>query len=1206
MTILEHDVQILKSQVLADVPEGGGAATGVEIIDGVSNNLFPDISELDRVYGAVNLRKVFVGIRTADTDGYFGAHVIVSDPPDDPDVSCVLFNTESPFDTRVSAASRVESYLAQGSVYAGQLFGNHLTGQMTVTLIQRTNVALPAVGGTLDLRKNEGLSTLTEQYVRIIDVEASERTFADDQGEFVRLVVVLKISDQLQADFPGFEARRLDAALDYTGKTKVYDTVVADAARYYGIIDTTEIAHVGDFTAEVDGIFTQLVPSSRAETPIADARVNQRAAALVAGTTTPLVQTNVLLFTTTHPLYVGGGILPGSLTVVRSSTTVIDNGGKLESGGVSIGTVDYANGLLQLATDIFGTATDVMTITYTPVGTPTAVTESVGIPVTQMSQALTYVVSLEPIPARGSLQVSYLAQGRWNVLQDDGSGALRGSDPTLGAGTLNFSTGTVALTLGALPDVKSKIILSWAPKVVAPKTTPSNLVSSPKLSIPIDFPSALVPGSLALSWNDGAAKTAGDASNVLTGDATGTVMYGYGHVDFSPNNLPAPGTVLTVAANLATQHRDTVLAFTESGSNWLGTIGTNIKPKSLRVSVFGSFPNRQYPGSDYTAYQLVQLIDDGSGNLKGMGGVTLGTVNYTTGLLTIGKTASITTNQGVWETISPLGGGSDPKFIRYTGQADRAVTLTITNGAPGGDVIYPPWTWWSGSQTEAARAEYAGADGAPTSFTIVLDHFRILASLLPGHALSLGTAFSVGDKRYVLIEDGKVVFDVSTTTGAGTEAGTAVPTTGTITITNWQTPASPNVTKWAGVQAPPLSGADTTLLTDGVTFRTASAPLVSGGFSMQGTFADGTTFNVTANADGYINSSGVIGYVDYQTGVGEVRFGTPTSGTGAGILSVAYLGVPTITNATMKQAQADTIRYNAVAYSYLPLDSDILGLNPVRLPSDGRVPIFRTGTVAVIHHTAKTSPATVSNGQTVSVGRTRLARLRVIGADGVTIEAGFTRNLDAGTVTFTAVAGYSQPVRIEHRIEDVALVADAQISGLLRFNRPLTHDFPLGSYVSSALIIGNMAARVSSLYDQATWNTSSPVWSDDLVGSVAGGTFDQINYPPVVTNLSAVTERWALVFTGSTVFNIYGEHFGLIGAGSTGTDCQPLNPATGYPYFHLDFEGFGNGWAGGNVIRINTVGALAPFWWARVIKQGVTTVSNDSATVLVRGDIDTP
>jgi hypothetical protein len=31
---------------------------------------------------------------------------------------------------------------------------------------------------------------------------------------------------------------------------------------------------------------------------------------------------------------------------------------------------------------------------------------------------------------------------------------------------------------------------------------------------------------------------------------------------------------------------------------------------------------------------------------------------------------------------------------------------------------------------------------------------------------------------------------------------------------------------------------------------------------------------------------------------------------------------------------------------------------------------------------------------------------------------------------------------VEHKIEDMALIRDAQINGQLSFTRPLTHDFP--------------------------------------------------------------------------------------------------------------------------------------------------------------------
>ena len=41
-------------------------------------------------------------------------------------------------------------------------------------------------------------------------------------------------------------------------------------------------------------------------------------------------------------------------------------------------------------------------------------------------------------------------------------------------------------------------------------------------------------------------------------------------------------------------------------------------------------------------------------------------------------------------------------------------------------------------------------------------------------------------------------------------------------------------------------------------------------------------------------------------------------------------------------------------------------------------------------------------------------------------------DLETGLGTYTNVTGYSQPVTVEHRIEDTALVGDAQLSGHIR------------------------------------------------------------------------------------------------------------------------------------------------------------------------------
>jgi hypothetical protein len=365
---------------------------------------------------------------------------------------------------------------------------------------------------------------------------------------------------------------------------------------------------------------------------------------------------------------------------------------------------------------------------------------------------------------------------------------------------------------------------------------------------------------------------------------------------------------------------------------------------------------------------------------------------------------------------------------------------------------------------------------------------------------------------------------------------------------------------------------------------------------------------VTSDANGKIESANVTGKVDYETGIVSLAFGKWELA--AGNETKPWYDASKIIGGHIFVASAvmaDSIRYAAVAYSYLPLDANILGIDPVRLPSDGRVPIFRPGGFAVVGNTQSIA-ATVANGQTINCARVRLSRVRVVGFDGNVINAGYSVDLEAGLVTFTSVTGYSQPVRIEHRVEDMAVVSDVQISGELTFTRPLTHDYPVtsppSSFVSSALIAGDLKARVSVLFDQATWNGTT--WLDGVSGTAATGTFNDVLAPIVVTNKGAVSERWALVFTNTTSFNVIGEHVGVIAIGSTNTDLSPNNPATNTPYFKVPALGWGIGWAAGNMLRFNTVGAMTPVWVVRTIQQGPNTGIQHSFTLLSRGDVDRP
>ena len=81
MAINNEDVKLFESQRLTDEEDGGGRVTGSEVIDGNINNLYRDISRIDRTIGDVALRKAFVGVSTDNNDAYLGSHIILTEAP---------------------------------------------------------------------------------------------------------------------------------------------------------------------------------------------------------------------------------------------------------------------------------------------------------------------------------------------------------------------------------------------------------------------------------------------------------------------------------------------------------------------------------------------------------------------------------------------------------------------------------------------------------------------------------------------------------------------------------------------------------------------------------------------------------------------------------------------------------------------------------------------------------------------------------------------------------------------------------------------------------------------------------------------------------------------------------------------------------------------------------------------------------------------
>lgn len=1185
MPILSGDIKLVASQTMDDVPEGGGAPTATVITDGTSNAIFPDISELDRAGGRVNLRKLHVSVQTQDTDTYLGSNIIVSDPPADPNISVTLFTTGSTFDRRTDAATRIESYLNRGPMWPGILFENHIAGQRSIQLLQDPSTPLPAVGQTLALVQFEGLGNEIAQYIRTTAVESINRTYYDSSGSpFEKAVVTLGISDALRTDLAGNPASKALTLLP--GAALVRDTVVADAGTYAGVTPLAVAADLGDFTVQAASIFTQLVPSAQTETPILDVRTNALGTALVP-TGAPVVQTLSMGFTTSTAMYVGGAIHPGSLSVVRDGITLTDAGGLLLSAGAEVGQVDYDNAILTLSANVWGTAAGTHTVTFVPAAAPELITDQRAIRITAESRALNYAFVMEDVPTPRSLSVSYLAQGRWYVLRDAGAGKLAGSSSAYGVGTLSYTTGSVQITLGALPDVGSSIIVqsfSQASTVAASNTLLANnasayvavnsdgLLSEEKGSKPY------ARSSVTITW--GAFTATDNGAGQLTGDASGSVDYAGGIIRLSPTVLPAPGTLFTVATQVGTGVTAAAVTLPT------GTLGaTNITPGSVRFTIDAAITYTAPSGYTLTFTQrtaTLTVTDNGAGSLQWRNDGVLvpnaGSINYTTGAII-------------------FTGGSIPV-------ADMAGPLLIYAATGTGWSYTTPWASHPGTRTMAfapsVSITYSNTAGTGNSTGITPAQYLVRTLMVPGYTLK-GVGFALGSVRYAQLSDGTLLKDINPLTGGGTPAGNVSATLGAVFISSWPTGAPSLLADWRGLITPPSVGVAAPGAAFSSSFRTASSPLRPASVSVLGTMQDGTVFNVTADVGGKINGTRVKGRVDYQYGLIELYFVNP-GGDPAHNVDLGFLQIAGLTTTPADLAMQATLRYNAVAYSYLPLDADLLGIDPVRLPSDGRVPIFRAGGFAVVGHTASIS-ATVANAQTVNCARVRLSRVRVIGFDGVVVNTGYTTDLEAGTVTFTDVTGYSQPVTIEHRIEDMAVVREAQISGALTFTRALTHDYPLGSFVSSALVAGDLKARVSTLFDQTTWTNE---WSDAQIGSAATGTFNDVLAPIGVTNKGAVTERWALIFTNTTTYNVTGEHVGVIGTGTINAPCTPANPATSAPYFTIAALGWGLGWSTGNVLRFNTIGAMTPVWVVRTVQQGPSTGIQHSFTLLSRGDVDRP
>lgn len=1203
MPILATDIKFRKSQRLTDNPDGGGRMVQAEVVDGVLNNLFPDIGDEERTTGRAVLRKDFVHVSTPTVDVLKDAIALLLAPPTDPAVNVCMFSTGSYSDERVDARNRIESYTTKGTESRLVLMGTAYLGSRTITVYCMQDAPTPEIGDNFCLSTNAIGYTSNEQYVRVNKiVTRTTQTFYDSlDNAFQRDVIVIELQTPLIYDFFGQEAQRATSAKP---PTRIFTTNLSDAASYYGVKPLTEAAVSGSLSVNVGNPFIQLVPSTRAEHPLVDQPAGaNRVSMIQSGAVDGLTYTGSGNFTadTFITRSLGTPFLRASVRVaINDGTNLSDDGnGRLTTPGASLwsGLVDYEQGTVSISHSSGGGSRS-FTVTATAAGAVLDVGYSDSRKVTVANRAYNWVMQLSPRPAPGTVVVEYRALGKWIRLTDNGKGQLIGRAGD-GTGSVNYATGSIVLTCGAMPDVGTWILWSFGTGVIATRRNGDVAIQAPSLEFTLPN-GGIKPSTLVLDWTAGGSAVHATDDGVgaikVGGTTVGSIQYSTGAVQLNLTTFPDGGS--TIAYGYTWRALDSnVFNPTASGSGvatftipQFPLVGGGMQFSWLTVGT----PSNPDIGGGSIAIPMI-AIDDGTGNIRlrsVMGrpyNELIGTVDYATGAVNI-KVGQITVND-VFRADMAYNTDLEQEIKRY-GLTGGTVIDVVANFVNGSAVSV------SSSASASTQTAVTGNRALPPAQARLLPSSQ--DSVVPG-----SVRFEYRGRTYV-DRAGALYYGVDAVSGAGTYAGTIDYSSSVVKIDAWAAGALGSTINVTSL----LSRADNA----GVSyfdFRTPGAPIQVGAFTVRATTLNGVEITAAADINGDIVTSAMRGKVDWDAGFAQIDFGEYVPA--AGNESEPWYNVDNVDGTDVWKpllVDAGSIRFGTVVFSSIPLSSVVVGLDTTRLPPDGRVLFIKPGMTAAVHHSEEISIASPAAGQVVNFGRTNIYNVEVRDAEGEVIDASwYTLNLAAGTLTFADplnLSAYTLPAKITHRILERRLVAEVDITGQVTFNASLARDYPEGAMLSSCLRLGeangslDVVARVQSFFDQNTW---SNVWLDVLSGTPAPGTYNDVDFPVIVTNADAITERWAIVFTNSTSFTVVGETLGQIATGTTATDCAPINPRTGNPYFTLKKEGWGIGWATGNVLRFNQIGAVAPIWYVRTTLSSDPIVDQDMSRTLVIGNV---
>ena len=503
---------------------------------------------------------------------------------------------------------------------------------------------------------------------------------------------------------------------------------------------------------------------------------------------------------------------------------------------------------------------------------------------------------------------------------------------------------------------------------------------------------------------------------------------------------------------------------------------------------------------------------------------------------------------------------------------------------------------------EKIKLTYQSSDtGTAKTVNFPADVFEV--KLWEGDVVPNTISFDFAGESY-WDKGGKLYWKMDASTGIGLEAGTVDYVGNSLSITDYTVGVEPRF-----VLKSALTKMGDKTITNAV-FAAPNAPLKAGSVTVQCEDIDGNIIVAQTDQAGQFQDSKIQGSVDHQLGIIRTAFAEWVSVEG-NESEPWYDASKVVGGQIFKpvEIKPSTIKFNFVSFSHIPLEASVLGINPIRLPTDGRVPFIRKGTNVVIHYGDETTFANPANaGDQLDVSQTLLSSAVITDDNGVEVAGTeYEVNLDAGVVAINNnadLSAYTQPLKVEWRIEDMVLVANATIDNKLKLTKPLSHNYSAlaGTKVSSALISGDMKARYSNLFDEESWTGD---FSREQINN-SNASYDDVNHPLILTNKGTIQEQWAMVFTSTHDFKCIGKYVGEIGYGNTSTDFAPINPNNGLPYFILKKDGWGNGWSVNMALVFESIAANHPIWIARTVLQSNSTIQSDKFKIHVRGDENQP